>query len=49
MGEMIINLLDIYQILGIPIRGTLVHQREILNDNTHGVECLWLIEYDDHE
>lgn len=48
MGEMMIILLDIYRIWEIPIRGILVHQREMVNDNTHGVDYLGLIGLDDH-
>lgn len=48
-SEMMKTLLDVYWIWGIPIRRTLMCHMEIIDDNIHGQEGLWLIGLDDHE
>lgn len=49
LREMTNSLEDVYHIWYIPIKDELVFQREVIDDNLHGVDCLCLIGFDDHD
>lgn len=49
ISEMSVTLLDVYNILGIPIQGHLMHQAEVSNNNERQQLSPWLMGEQDHD